>query len=180
MRGVSLIEVVIALAILGAALLPLVTMYQQQHRVAHVNEFHFVARCRAERMLTALQGLEYATLAALAGRGTVPSDMPTDRRPAGGRPLPDSLLPAAVELWDLAGPAASADAVELQADRQRCFRSAAFFVDVEPGLLARIVVVVSWKVPGEATGRPPHALESSVFVGRRDASHLARPQLGGR
>lgn len=150
-RGVSLVEVLVAVAILAFCAVPILTMLGGEQKKAEFNEAHQSAQTQARWSADALQSLDYAHLLAMAaGGGAAPADVP-GLGAEGLRELPPARPPLGVLLApSIAADPAAAPYLNHAAERETFFKKRSFFGEVAPGL-GRLVVLVTWSLPGEKT-----------------------------
>lgn len=137
-RGVSVLEVVFVMVLLGILLNPILDLTQAARRTAAFDEFQVVARRQAERALAVLSSRAYADLRA---RAAAPSEPPPadPRIPPEVRELRIPIRVGADVLFDGLEPGDSDLAVD------RVARTRVFLSDEGPGLL-RLVAYVWWPV----------------------------------
>lgn len=147
-RAFSLAEVLVALAILVCALLPILTQFLQDHRVTCGNERHVAARRLARRVLDRLSSLDYRTLQSLAGAGADAEGL---------RSLPSPMSGSEVD----AGTTVEVGFEERHADG-----------------LARIVVDVTWSAAVSGATPGAVSLRRERLVGRGELTMVQRSLLG--
>lgn len=157
--GFSLLEALLAMAILAGALVPLLRSFMVQSRVAAVSELHLLAGARAHRILEAYAALGYDTLQAQAG-----GDSGT---------LPPVLAPVQDELLDLARDYELPPHLARLLSTMDRFTEVSTFEELDPDGLARIVTLVSWEAPGAAGSR--RSLRQVLVVARGLVAMRARP-----
>jgi len=171
-RAFTLVELLVAAAIVTAAMIPLVAMFSQQNIQAHFTEQHMLARYRARRMADTYASLEYQTVLGLAARSGDGATAP-DGVPADARSLPSLLPPMAAALSDVTGLQELPAHLRHLTDKLDLQHEAAFLTGPEPGL-ARLDVVVTWKLPTDPPNRKPHTLVYSRILTRAEASAFDR------
>ena len=165
--GFSLMEALLAMAILAGALVPLLRSFILQSRVAAVSELHLVAGARGRRILEAYAALGYDTLQTMAG--SVPGTTGDER------PLPPALDGPRSELLDLARDyELPPHLARLQATVDR-FTEVSSWQELDPDGLARVVTVISWEAPGRAGVR--RSLRQAIVVARGHVAMRARPRF---
>ena len=174
-RGHSFVEVMIALLIIAIALIPILSMFTHQTKVAHFNKFQLIARYRARQEAEALAALDYAALAKLAGTVDYPITRREDETGLKGLPLLYPLPKA--ELAAMTGDGKITPELAHFAGTLELFSTAAFWEEINPGGLARIVIYVMWKIPGEPQTRAPHVVRYFKLVSRRDNSLFQRRRI---
>ncbi len=167
-RGHSFVEVMIALLIIAIALIPILSMFMHQTQVAHFNKFQLIARYRARQEAEALATLDYVALQKLAGTVDYPISLRDDE--GGLKGLPLLYPPAKAELAAMTPDGKLTPELAHMADTLGLFSTAAFFEEIDAGGLARIVIYVLWKIPGEPPSRAPHMIRYFKLVSRRENS----------
>lgn len=160
--GFSLVEVLLAVLILALCLVPVLALNMQQTRGAWFTDCHLAARAHARRVAETLAAQDYDALrqaAASDDEGSLPSLLPA----------------AAAELARLSGEAPLPRHLQAYATSRERFTQSVTFEELAPTGLARIVVRVSWAMPGESPAAASHDVTYVVFVSRRDLSLTIRP-----
>jgi len=173
-RAYSFVEVMLAVLIIAAAMVPILTMFMQQTQVAHFNKFHLLARYRARQVAEGLGALEYDALEALAGTATYGLPLAEVQ---GLKGLPLLIPPPTAELQAVAGGGALPPHLEHFAETLSLFQLAAYFEEIDDKGFARIAVYVTWRVPGEPLTGDPHLLRFTRFVSRRENSLFQRRRI---
>lgn len=140
--GVSSVEILIAVALLTAAFIPVYSLVQGNSQSAFMNEMHVLARRRAMRVHAYLAGHPFWRLAKRSESGSPP--------PSGVPGLPEEGLEIDVPILSGASEALLLDApdglLDMYVARVDKMEVRAYFHEFpdEPGL-ARISVHVKWK-----------------------------------
>ena len=166
--GFSIIEVLIASAILACCAIPILMMMSQSTRKAHFNEYHVSAQVQAHWLADCLQTLDYQDLLHRASTSSQTAaglrGLDDDQLKAVGVPMPSleaQLAPA------IARETAHAGFLNHAVGRWAWFKRQAFFREVEPGL-GQLVVYIDWRLPNEP------ASTRHFYVYRR---LIARPEV---
>lgn len=166
--GFSIIEVLIASAILAFCAVPILMMMSQSTRKAHFNEYHVSAQVQAHWIADCLQTLDYQDLLRRAQKASETAaglkGLNDDQLKSVGVPLPALETQMAPYI---AKETLHAPFLEHAVARSKWFGRKAFFREVEPGL-GQLVVYLDWRLPNE----PPTMRHFYVY--RR---LLARPEV---
>lgn len=125
--GIHAIEMVFAMAVLGACLFPIVDLLQRGHHTGHLDEFHVLARRRLGLLQASFEMVPYTQLRDAAQKGRTPSKE-IQGVPEGAQELPPSFLPI----------------LSPQGPKPQALR--AYFREFEPGL-GEITVWAMWFDP---------------------------------
>ena len=174
-RAFTLVELLIAAAIVSAAMIPLVALYSQQNIQAHFTEQHMLARYRAQRLADEYEALEYATIKALAKKsedlGTAPKGVSPE-----ARLLPSPLKPLGEELKELSGFSKLPEDLKHARDKMKLQQEAVYFVELEPGL-GRLEIAVAWRLPTDKQDRKPRIFNYYRILTQQDRSSFARHEI---
>ncbi len=163
----SLVEVLIAAVVVGLALVPLLTLTQSETHQASFNEQQLLGRYRAKRIAETLATYGYTRLTQLgsaSGGGTAMLPIPLP-------PVPDELKAIAKNNRSLAY-------LKFFEKKMSLYQEQAVLEPIEPGL-ARITVLVKWKMPGETSKDKLHSVKIYKLVSRRDNSFSQRVPISG-
>jgi len=140
-RGVSSVEILISVALLTAAFIPVYTMVQGNQRSAYLNELHVLARRRARRVHAYVVGHPYWQIKARALGDAPPSGVPG--LPEEGYEIAVPILSGASEALLLDAPDGQLDGYVARVDKMEV---RAYFHELEPGI-GRLAVHSAWKDP---------------------------------
>lgn len=167
-EGFSIVEVLIASAILAFCAVPILVMMSQSTRKAHFNEYHTSAQVQAHWIADCLQTLDYQDLLHRAKASSITAaglkGLDDDLLRSVGVPVPSLEAQMAPAIARETGHAAF---LQYAVDRWKWFTRRAFFREVEPGL-GQLVVYIDWRLPNE-----PETMRH-FYVYRR---LLARPEV---
>ena len=159
--GFSLIEILIALAVLAGAVAPIILVFSSQTRLAVINERQLLARQYGHRILQSLLAFDYDTIKALSAREKLHSLFP----------------PPEVELLELT------EDIELNPDVNRLndllssMKIRITFRELDEAGFGQLVVTMSWKIVGARGASKERSLRSASFISRRSLSLNSRPRL---
>lgn len=153
-----------AVAILAFCAVPILTMMSSESRKAEFNEAHQAAQTQARWTADALQALSWDHLAALAAEGAAAPSGVAGLEGEKLRELPRALPPlTALLAADIAAEPANASFLNHAAQREAFFLKRSFFAEEAPGL-GRLVVLVTWTLPGEKTTASHHVVYERLIM----------------
>lgn len=156
-RGaVTLVEVLVAFAILGMAILPLLRSGSSVHKRSYFNEYHTIATVRARTLIGLVSQIDFDVLDRYA----------VSKGPAGtavGVPL-ETILETGWSVQLFADPVAGAHHV----GKLKLFEHDVTWTHEEDDL-ARVEVRVRWRLPGEES-KPAHEVKIARLFSRPEGS----------
>ena len=173
-RGFTLVELLIAAAIVTAAMIPLVALYSQQNMQAHFTEQHMMARYRAQRLADEYDSLEYATIKALAEQTKELGAYPKGISPE-AKLLPSPLKPLEQELKELSGLTDLPEDLVHCRDKMSLQQEAVYFHELEPGL-GRLEIAIAWRLPTDKQ-RKTRIFNYYRLITKMDVSSFARHEI---
>ncbi len=160
----SLVEAVVAIAVIAFALIPVVGMFSQENQVAHFTEYHLVARCRAAELLDGASAYGYDKIKELDSGGNLANLVPSFE----------------VQTLSLTGKSALPKSWQRRKGMERLFTEELTFEELDGRGLGRLVALVSWRVPNESANVKAHSIRVLRYVSREDISQRKRPLLKGK